>query len=241
MNKMFQASTLNALMLGNYDSTISVSKMLEKGDTGIGTYEGLDGEAIFFNGKAYKGTALGNVVEMKKEDNVAFGNVTKFDETVKTNIIVNINSLADFKNALYPYIKHNLNQFYVIKSEGVFKNMHVRACFKQETKPYKTLAEVASCQREFKYQNVSGYVIAIYCPNYVEGINLPGWHFHFLSKDYSKGGHILDLSSDEIFFKWNEQNNYEIVLPTNEEFTKLNLCEDLKAKTEAVEGASQKK
>ena len=48
MNKMFQASTLNALMLGNYDSTISVSKMLEKGDTGIGTYEGLDGEAIFF-------------------------------------------------------------------------------------------------------------------------------------------------------------------------------------------------
>ena len=54
MNKMFQASTLNALMLGNYDSTISVSKMLEKGDTGIGTYEGLDGEAIFFNGKAYK-------------------------------------------------------------------------------------------------------------------------------------------------------------------------------------------
>ncbi len=241
MNKMFQASTLNALMLGNYDKTVSVEEMLKQGDTGIGTYEGLDGEAIFCNGKAYKGTADGTVVEMKKSDNVAFGNITKFDETVKTNIVRNINSLADFKNALAPYINHNLNQFYVIKSEGVFKTMHVRACYKQLEKPYKTLAEVASCQREYKYENVSGYVIAIYCPNYVEGINLPGWHFHFLSKDYTKGGHILGLSSAEIFFKLNEQHNYEIVLPTNEEFTKLNLCEDLSAKTQAVEGASQHK
>ncbi len=241
MNKMFQASTLNALMLGNYDKTVSVAEMLKHGDTGIGTYEGLDGEAIFFNGRAYKGTADGTVVEMNFNDNVAFGNVTKFDESVKTNIVRDIKSLADFKEALAPYINHNLNQFYVIKSEGVFKTMHVRACYKQEEKPYKTLAEVASCQREYKYENIPGYVIAIYCPNYVEGINLPGWHFHFLSKDLTKGGHILGLSSSEILFKLNEQRDYELILPNNIEFTKLNLCEDLKAKTEAVEGASQHK
>ena len=112
MNKMFQASTLNALMLGNYDKTVSVAEMLKHGDTGIGTYEGLDGEAIFFNGIAYKGTADGTVVEMNLNDNVAFGNVTKFDESVKTNIVRDIKSLADFKEALAPYINHNLNQFY---------------------------------------------------------------------------------------------------------------------------------
>lgn len=54
MNKMFQASTLNALMLGNYDKTVSVAEMLKHGDTGIGTYEGLDGEAIFLMVKHIK-------------------------------------------------------------------------------------------------------------------------------------------------------------------------------------------
>ena len=45
--KLVQASTLNALMLGNFDSTISVRDFLSEADTGIGTYTGLDGEAIF--------------------------------------------------------------------------------------------------------------------------------------------------------------------------------------------------
>ena len=43
---MIQASTLNALMLGNFDKTVSVKDFLHHADTGIGTYTGLDGEAI---------------------------------------------------------------------------------------------------------------------------------------------------------------------------------------------------
>ena len=52
MIKMIQASTLNALMLGNFDCTTSVDSFLKEADTGIGTYTGLDGEAIFENGVA---------------------------------------------------------------------------------------------------------------------------------------------------------------------------------------------
>ena len=42
MRKMIQASTLNALMLGNFDRTISVKEFLHEGDVGLGTYTGLD-------------------------------------------------------------------------------------------------------------------------------------------------------------------------------------------------------
>ena len=69
---------------------------------------------------------------------------------------------------------------------------------------------------------------------------MPGWHFHFLSGDRTKGGHILVLSTASLAFKLNPLDAYEIILPQNEEFAKLNLCEVLSAKTAAVEGGAHK-
>ena len=77
--KFYQVNTLNSLMLGNFDRTVSVKDFMNGKDTGIGTYEGLNGEAIFMDGVAYNGTADGNVKIMKDDDYVAFGTVCKFD------------------------------------------------------------------------------------------------------------------------------------------------------------------
>ena len=64
-------------MLGNFDETVSVKDFLHHADTGIGTCAGLDGEAVFEDGVAYKATADGKVIVMKPEDGVAFGTVAK--------------------------------------------------------------------------------------------------------------------------------------------------------------------
>lgn len=45
-----QVGTLNSLMMGDYYATETVDELLKNGDIGIGTYEGLDGEAIILNG-----------------------------------------------------------------------------------------------------------------------------------------------------------------------------------------------
>ena len=60
-NKLFQVSTLNALMMGDYEGSVKVKELLKHADTGIGTFDGLDGEAIFYKGKAYNGRATGEV------------------------------------------------------------------------------------------------------------------------------------------------------------------------------------
>ena len=65
---------------------------------------------------------------------------------------------------------------------------------------------------------------------------LPGWHFHFLSDDKTHGGHILGLSADEFTFKMNAIPEFDLVLPTDSDFGKLNLTEDLSESTNAVEG-----
>lgn len=107
---------------------------------------------------------------------------------------------TQLKKALEPYVEGNRNVFYVLKATGLFKTMHVRSCFASE-KPYPTLSEVAENQREFHFENTKGDVIAVWCPQYVNGINLPGWHFHYLSHDKTQGGHILGLSADDLSAK----------------------------------------
>lgn len=235
MKALIQASTLNALMLGNFDQTTTVKEFLHHADTGIGTYTGLDGEAIFEGGVAYRATAEGTVTQMKPEDGVAFGTVAEFDRNVPEHTFSNIESLDQLRKELEPYVKDNQNIFYLLKGQGEFTTMHVRSCFACQ-KPYPTLSEAASKQREFHYEHVTGSLIAVYCPAYVEGINLPGWHFHFLSGDKSKGGHVLGLSTNNFTFKLNPISEFSLTLPSNPEFSKLNLCEDLSAKTAAVEG-----
>lgn len=234
--KLFQVGTLNSLRRGDYHGSVSVKDLLKKGDTGIGTYDGLDGEAIIFNGKAYDGRADGKVYERKEEDKLPFSTVCHFNDKAKENTL-SFDSIDEFKEKRESYLgSHNF--FYRIKREGTF-TVRVRSCFKQK-EPYEPLYKVACDQREREYQNVDGYVIGVYCPKYVDGRNLPGWHIHFLSKDLTKGGHILKLSGKDIKFKLNELNGWDVYLPHTEGFSKWDLSEDLKEKTKAVEGSSQK-
>lgn len=182
----------------------------------------------------YRATADGNVTVMSPEDGVAFGTVAKFDTTVPVEKLENISSIEVLKEKLAPYVEKNPNIFYMLKATGTFGKMHVRSCYACE-KPYPTLSKAASHQKEFQYQNVSGSVIAVYCPPYVEGINLPGWHFHFLSQDKTTGGHILGLQADSLSLQLNPILDWKL-LPENPEFASWDLCEDLSAKTAAVEG-----
>lgn len=234
-NKLFQVGTLNSLMMGDYHGSCSVKELLGRGDTGIGTYNGLDGEAIIFNGKAYNGRATGAVSEMKADNTLPFSTVAFFDETAETHSIA-FDSIEDFKNKAAAFLESR-NFFYMIKMEGTF-NVRVRSCFIQE-EPYEPLYKVACDQREFEYHNEKGYVIGVYCPNYVNGMNLPGWHIHFLSADLKKGGHILKLSSNDNTFRLNLLNEWDVSLPHTPGFEAWDLTEDLKEKTEAVEGASK--
>ena len=235
-SKLFQVSTLNDLMLGDYNGTCSVKELLKHGDTGIGTYDGLDGEAIILNGKAYDGRANGAVSEMSDNDSLPFTTVAFFDESVKEEKVT-FESIEDFKAKLAAELP-STNFFYMIKMHGKF-NVRVRSCFKQE-KPYEPLFKVAKDQREFEYHDIEGYVVGVYCPNYVEGMNLPGWHIHFISEDLTKGGHILKLSGEKVSYKLNKLNGWDLVLPETKEFSTFNLKEDLSKKTEAVEGSTKK-
>jgi acetolactate decarboxylase len=59
VHTVFQVSTSGALVAGVYDREVSVQKVLEHGDFGLGTFANLDGEMIVVDGAPIRYLALG--------------------------------------------------------------------------------------------------------------------------------------------------------------------------------------
>lgn len=241
--KIYQVSTLDALMQGYFNGTITVTELLKHGSFGIGTFEGLDGEMIVQDGKVYDGRSDGRVYPMSGLEKVAFSTVYDFSGDAKNFTTTKLSDLETVKQYLDNIIEQeyagNKNVFYIMSAKGSFQSAKIRSCTKQNA-PYPTLANVAKDQHEYVFENEDGYLQAIWCPEYVNGINLPGWHIHYLSNNFQHGGHVLNLNINTLDIVFDQVTNYELVLPTTKEFGAVDLLEDLSVATAQVEGDTKK-
>lgn len=55
---IYQVALLQSLVQGYYDGIITVGELKEHGDTGIGTFEGVNGEMIVLDGVVYQALFL---------------------------------------------------------------------------------------------------------------------------------------------------------------------------------------
>jgi acetolactate decarboxylase len=77
--------------------------------------------------------------------------------------------------------------------EGQFSSMKVRSVNRQ-VRPYPPLAEVVKTQSVWTLKEVRGTLVGFWFPESLRHLNVPGYHFHFISDDRSAGGHVLDLA-----------------------------------------------
>ena len=68
--KMYQVSTLQALMLGYSRAVIPVSELLNHGNIGLGTFKDVDGEMIVLDGSCYRAMENGDVVVAEALNNI---------------------------------------------------------------------------------------------------------------------------------------------------------------------------
>lgn len=232
---IYQVALLQSLTQGYYDGIIKVSELKEHGDIGIGTFEGVNGEMIVLDGKVYQALGDGSVQEADNDETVPFSNVTFFDKDI-TSDISDIKNIDALKENLDKTVNENgRNMFYFVKLNGTFSKMNVRSELKQK-KPYKSLDKaLATDQREFNYKDIKGTVVALYCPDYMDGLNTPGWHFHFVSDDRKKGGHILELAFDNAKAEFDKTSGFEMKLSDNKTFQKLELAKDVSQAIKKVE------
>ncbi|MBR0221015.1 MAG: acetolactate decarboxylase [Synergistaceae bacterium] len=233
---LFQVALLQSLMQGEYDGVITVKELKAFGDTGIGTFQGVNGELVALNGVIYRALWDGRVEPAPDDETVPFANITFFDADI-TREQVKASSMAELKDVLNAIIKdHGVNQFYMAKVTGVMSDILVRSELKQE-KPYKPLnAALETDQREFRYKDIAGTIVALYCPAYMNGLNTAGWHLHFVSDDGKKGGHVLDLVLNDGVAELDVISEFAMIVPNRESFNNKSLEMDLKREIEQVEG-----
>lgn len=90
---LYQVALIQSLVQGYYDGIITVGELKQHGDTGIGTFEGLNGEMIVLDGTVYQAVADGSITIPADEETVPSGSVTFFD-TDKTLTLIGISDMA---------------------------------------------------------------------------------------------------------------------------------------------------
>ena len=104
------------------------------------------------------------------------------------------------------------NIFYAIKISGTFSYMKTRSVPGQQ-KPYPPLVEVTANQPVFELNDVKGTIVGFRSPPYAAGVNVPGYHLHFLTEDASAGGHILDFTVEKATAFIDNTSGFYMVLP----------------------------
>lgn len=230
---IFQVSTIDALLAGVYDGDMKCSSLLKHGDFGIGTFDHLDGEMVLLDGKIYQIKADGKVYRPKSSIKTPFATICQFSTDQKISIKTgsNYKTIENLLNESVP--NHNL--FYAIKITGQFKFMETRSVPGQQ-KPYPPLKEVTSDQPVFKMKNVSGTIVGFRCPPYVKGINVPGYHLHFINQDRTKGGHVLSYEILAAKCEIDVINHYSLTLPKNtKKFGETDLAQDRSTELKDIE------
>ena len=230
---MTQVATIDALLAGGYDGHFSCGQLRHYGDFGIGTFDHLDGEMVVLEGTVYQVKADGTVHQPPASTTTPFATVVPFRTQHRQELTagLDLKGLEELVNGAAP----NANLFTAVRVDGQFRHLVVRSVPRQ-TPPYRPLAEVTKEQSVFDLQEVHGTLVGFRSPAYVKGINVPGYHLHFLSDDRKQGGHVLSFELADGTLSLANYDRFLMLLPgENSSFGQLDLGRDRAAELEKVE------
>jgi acetolactate decarboxylase len=220
VHEVYQSSTINAVLEGVYDGTMTYGQLRRHGDFGIGTFNALDGEMIGFDGQFWQITGDGHVHAVPDYYQTPFATVLFFNPRIQQTL----DGPLDYPElwALLDHAVESTNLFSAIRIDGSFHYVRTRSVPRQ-SKPYPPLIDVTQDQPVFDLNNVSGTLIGFRFPEFAKGMNVPGYHLHFLSDDRQTGGHVLALELQRARLAIDDTSNFHIELPTDASFLSAEL------------------
>ena len=188
----YQVSTISALIAGGYDGATTVGELLRHGGFGLGTFDGLDGEMMVLDGRAYRGHVDGRADPVGEDERTPFAVVVDLKPQGATAVAEG-QSLEQLGAAL-DALPYSAARILAARLDGRFKTIRIRSAPKQAP-PYRTLAEVIKQQVVHDLDEADGTLIGFRFPAAARSVNVAGWHFHFLTADRTRGGHVLALTT----------------------------------------------
>lgn len=230
---LFQASTIGALLDGAFDGDLTFAELAEHGDLGLGTLNHLDGEMVAIDGQFFRADVEGNVTPVPPEERTPFAVVTRFEPTVEEQLPAEERSHEELLAQLDRLVPEGASSA-AVRLDGRFEIVRARSVPRQSP-PYRPLTEVVADQHVFEQRGAEGSMLGFCFPTYVEGIEVPGYHLHFISADRSRGGHVLDSRSGALRVRIDPSDDLHVELPPQVELGDPDLAADTHAAVAAVE------
>jgi acetolactate decarboxylase len=207
---LFQASTIGALLEGAYEGDLSFAELAEHGDLGLGTLNRLDGEMIALDGEFFRADVEGRIHPVAAEERTPFAVVTRFEPEVDVELVgaLSYEELQERIDALVPAGASSC----AVRVDGRFALVRARSVPAQEP-PYRPLTEVVAAQHVFELTDVEGTMLGFRFPAWVEGIEVAGYHLHFITADRSRGGHVFEARPAGVRLRVDPSDDLHVELP----------------------------
>ena len=230
---IFQNSLMTALLDGIYDGEMTISELLGKGNFGLGTFDGLDGEMIILDGTCYQLRGDGSARVADLDQQTPYSVATNFVPRILVDAPRGLR--RDELSAFIDEIGPSANYMYAVRITGRFSEVSTRTVVKQ-TKPYPPMTKAVGGDKELHFSDVEGVIGGFRTPVYERGISVPGCHVHFIDAARKSGGHVLDYTVDEAKIELCPGSDLELRLPLTQEFSSANLApEDLDKQLHSTE------
>ena len=215
---LYQVSTAGALVEGVHQGVVSVGTLRQHGDFGLGTFEDLDGEMVLLDGKVYRVRGDGSVDRADDNALTPFAVATRFPAGPAVSVSMeDMESLSEALDGL----RESSNVFFAVRIDGRFQRMKVRVVCR--TAPGVRLVDATVNQVESDLGPISGTLVGFWSPPYASGLEVAGYHFHFLTDDRRAGGHVLDCAGSQLQTQIQMEGSVHVALPDNSAFLNAHL------------------
>ncbi len=222
-NAVFLSAPINALVEGFYVENTTIANIKEHGDFGLGTFDYLDGEMVLLDGNVYQIRSDGNVYNVDDNEGSPFACVTFFRPDTFDDIEEG-SEPTDFYGLLNKLIPSE-NMLYAIRIDGAFRHIRTRAVPRSEN--YRPLVEATKNQPVFDFYDVRGCLAGFYTPHFMESLNAPGYHLHFLAEDRQHGGHLIGCALEKVRIGIQHVPKLDVGLPITLDYLTADLSRDI--------------
>jgi acetolactate decarboxylase len=230
---LFQASTIGALLEGAYDGDVTFAELAEHGDLGLGTLNALDGEMIALDGRFYRANVDGRVNEVDGSARTPFAVLAWFAPTVELRIGSPLTH-EELLGELDGHVPAG-TAAWAVRIDGAFERVRARSVPRQP-RPYRPLAEVVADQHVFELAGTEGTVVGFRFPDYTEGIEVSGYHLHFICADRSRGGHVLECRVRDAVVRIDPSADLHVELPPRVDLAATQVSTEVLDKVERSPG-----
>ncbi|KXL48319.1 hypothetical protein M433DRAFT_8099 [Acidomyces richmondensis BFW] len=167
--------------------------------------------------------AEGDVREADVNDQIPFAVSTQFVAQQVTRVQLTDKNAID--QTLDGFHRHSKNLFMTYRIDGHFDHIKCRTVRGQEYRG-QPLSELGKKQSVVTYEDVDGTIIGFRTPKNWQGFGVAGEHLHFINTFRTAGGHVLEVTAEEVEMQMAVASNVHVELPTTEDFNAATLVTD---------------